>query len=312
MQRSILIFFVASILSLAAACSSDEAKSGLVASADDDLSETGQLPGSGSAAALRVSAAVDNVNLEPYRFSWNITLGGLEGFDGEVSLGVIGQVDPAGEQISISIDFSSLFEAISTLPTEDEMDAEILSMFSGDEPVQMVISEGAAYLRWSAFTELFGVTTPWVLIPMDDVQTGFGEFADPSAFLEVLGEVLDLTEVGRETIDGDQVTHYTGVLDPMAAAALADPAAVAGVVVDGSIPTIDDVPMDIWIDDSDRLRRFSVFVDAADFDEGLGSFSAVFNFGDFGEPVTISAPAPDEVTDMTDVTAGISELSESY
>jgi hypothetical protein len=57
-------------------------------------------------------------------------------------------------------------------------------------------------------------------------------------------------------------------------------------------------PVDVWIDGDGRVRRESM-----SFDYGTGlqhaQTSVTMNFTDFGAPVSVTVPAPADVTDIT-------------
>jgi hypothetical protein len=96
---------------------------------------------------------------------------------------------------------------------------------------------------------------------------------DPSDFLSYLKASHDVTYLGDETLEGDSVTRYRAEME-----------APSAVPVE---------PMDVWVDDEDRLRRLTFGATS----EGAGSVHMDMRLWDFGTPVEIEAPDPDDVTD---------------
>ena len=116
-------------------------------------------------------------------------------------------------------------------------------------------------------------------------STGATPFASlgPTAFLAYLESVSnDITDLGREEMDGVSVTHLRAALD----ASLFAPAEAAFGM------ELDLEPMDVWIDDRNRLRRMTFGISTDDI-----TMSITMGLSDFGFPVDIEAPRPEDVTD---------------
>lgn len=79
--------------------------------------------------------------------------------------------------------------------------------------------------------------------------------------------------MGREEVRGTETTHYRGVVN-------------LGEM--GAPPEYDRFPLEVWIDDSGRTRRYS--------QQQLGSESTVvWEFYDFGISVDLVPPPPEKV-----------------
>lgn len=106
---------------------------------------------------------------------------------------------------------------------------------------------------------------------------------DPSDFLAYLkGVSHDVTDLGEETLDGVPVTHYRAEME------VPD----FGASAPGG-EEFDLEPMDVWVDEEGRLRRFTFGATS----DGAGSMHMDMRLWDFGTPVEIEAPDPDDVTD---------------
>lgn len=103
---------------------------------------------------------------------------------------------------------------------------------------------------------------------------------DPASFLSYLRSVSeDVTHVGEETLDGVRVDHYR------AEAHLPSD--------DRSLP--DDArlePLEVWVDDEDRLRRLTYGLTS----DVAATLHVSMRLWDFGVPVEIEAPDPEDVT----------------
>jgi hypothetical protein len=110
--------------------------------------------------------------------------------------------------------------------------------------------------------------------------------------LRMLGEVSDgITEMGREQVRGVETTHYSAVVD-------------LHKYPDEDIEKIieltgqSEVPMDVWIDDDERVRRME-WEQAVSKGQEPGKLVA--EYVRFGVPVDIDIPDDDEVFDGTDI-----------
>jgi hypothetical protein len=199
--------------------------------------------------------------------------------------------------------------------------------FSG--PLEVVVADQTAYLRVPAALSSLAGGKPWVKISAADGQLfgGLGAGADlpnpldPGLGLKVLDGVSadDVTEVGHETLRGDDTTHYRATFDP-STLATGDAPAEAQPFLE-SLGDIEPVPFDLWVDAEGRLRTFSLAFDLgkvlAKMFEAFASamptasgeaattvppefsmkMTMSFEAWDFGVPVDISVPPADQVGD---------------
>jgi LppX_LprAFG lipoprotein len=104
---------------------------------------------------------------------------------------------------------------------------------------------------------------------------------DPRQTFESFEEGLrKVTFVGEETVDGEQLQHYRLTVD------LAKAAQAQGMPGTADMPrTID---YDVWLDDDARMRRIEMDVEQA---------RTEMEMSDWGEPVTIEAPARSDIVE---------------
>jgi hypothetical protein len=134
-------------------------------------------------------------------------------------------------------------------------------------------------------------------LDMDSLKQMGGGSSDQ---LRMLGEVSnDITDEGRDTVVGVETTHYHVTLDLRK---------YPGQDVDRLIELIgeDEIPMDVWIDDQERVRRMEW--EQSFHQAGVdASAELVIEYVRFGVPVDVDIPDEDEVFDMTDLTGQMLE-----
>ena len=124
----------------------------------------------------------------------------------------------------------------------------------------------------------------WFKMDLPTGQSAFGT-AGPTDFLEFLESFTsDVTDLGEEELEGVSVTHYRVIIDPTKVPGQ------AGVDLEFD-------PMDVWVDELDRIRMLTF---ASSVEGGLGgdaTMQMTMRMWDFGVPVDVEAPDPDDVTD---------------
>lgn len=195
-----------------------------------------------------------------------------------------------------------------------------LGQLDGGKNIEMIAVGNTVYLNTSQLG-LSGVK-PWITLPASSTSNGwdYTQFAQ-TAFdgAKLLSQLKQVTVVGNETVKGVVTTHYRGQLD-LAQALTALGSSGGGLnqlgAAGGSIQSIlasTSVPMNVWIDGQDRMRRFTMSMDLGPvINAVIGAFGSLspssttttplkaainvdYTLYDFGAPVSISAPPPDQV-----------------
>ncbi|CAA9463373.1 MAG: hypothetical protein AVDCRST_MAG25-1169 [uncultured Rubrobacteraceae bacterium] len=132
-----------------------------------------------------------------------------------------------------------------------------------------------------------------------------GAAQDPTRQLEYLRGVSDSVEkVGVEEVRGVRTTHYEAVVDLKNEAAGGD--AEAQEAQDEMVEKLgaSKFPVEVWLDDQNRVRRYAMNAtvpvpeDAPEMSEGgKMQTSIVAEYYDFGTPVDVQAPPPDQTMD---------------
>ena len=108
---------------------------------------------------------------------------------------------------------------------------------------------------------------------------------DPRQAMEQFAPALTkVTYVGPEDVAGTQTKHYKLVMDPSKVASLKS--------LGATMPKT--VPYDMWLDDQGRPVQFKM---------DLPQVTMQMAYTKYGEPVTIKAPQPSEVTEMPSMPA---------
>jgi len=129
---------------------------------------------------------------------------------------------------------------------------------------------------------------------------------DPDSQMAILtGAGSDFKKVGTDTIRGTSTRHFRGTVDVAKAAQNASPAAKASVEKIRQQLGTSTMPMDVWLDGKGRLRKMVYTIDlgkvaaAAGHAGVTGQVTETMELYDYGTPVHVVAPPPDEVTDVT-------------
>lgn len=230
------------------------------------------------------------------KMSLDMSISGLE--SSAVSITADGAVDFASGDSQVTIDFGGLFGSV--MPSG-------LEARSVDGVAYVHLPAGlAAGKDWIAIdTRKLGVT------PNGGGNTalGIGGTTNPTkilAYLEKISSSVDT--VGTETIRGVETTHYHANIDFAKVVNAEDvPPALHDALsqIDSMIGT---VPADVWIDGNGLLRRARFEMNFASFVSGATGASGASGPGptltmqldlyDFGTPVNVEAPPPDQVAHL--------------
>lgn len=177
---------------------------------------------------------------------------------------------------------------------------------------EMRFVDGVMYMRMP--TEL-GAPTPWISLDIaavagEDVLAELTAGSDVTQTLHYLRGAGDITEVGREEVRGVATTHYRADVDLGRAADLMPgdqrDQFEAAVEQFEAMAGRTSMPVDVWIDDAGLPRRMNYRVEMdggalGDQLPGDGSLTMSFSMDvyDYGQPVSVGAPPPNQVTDMT-------------
>lgn len=234
------------------------------------------------------------------------------------AFGVDGAFDTALKRAQMTIDLSSLMSMLGTLggALGGDVSGELGS--PEDWKLEAILDGDVVYVKVPKFAvdEVPGGKS-WIKGDLETLsQAGGGSVdlgslggSDPRELLQFLDAVSDdLETVGRESQRGVDTTHYRATLDlakalemsagKQAAAALGN---VEQLLEQSGLAT---VPVDVWVDDDDLLRRLDIGFTVSQPGQGEAEVSMTFELYDYGEPLFIELPSPADVADASALQQG--------
>jgi hypothetical protein len=143
----------------------------------------------------------------------------------------------------------------------------------------------------NAYTEALGASSPFG-----------GSATGPTEMLKFLKAGGHVTMIGRESIGGAPTTHYHAVVDLARYSSAVPPSQRAGAARNAALlermTGSSSLPMDVWIDHRDRVRRFALTMQLCT-PEGKLTESTTMNFYDFGRQTLEQPPSASQTTDIT-------------
>jgi len=175
---------------------------------------------------------------------------------------------------------------------------------------------GATYTQLPAGVAGRAGTKPWLKVVVPAGLKRPSSLTDPTQVLGLLrGAARSVTTVGKETVRGERTTHYKVQIDLTKLQAEAGRTAASGQPNPYSLLRKllgrDTLPMDVWVDSQQRIARLRTVLPLP---SGAGAATAptaapapslsptpagtatsIEEFYDFGVPVNVQAPPPDQV-----------------
>lgn len=227
----------------------------------------------------------------------------------DISIPFGGEFDSASGNSSFVMDLSAM--AGMAEASGEEIPAEFAGMF---DEMEVRVVDGVSYIKFPLFGMLFGAPTEWISAPEEEGASITDDFTfaqpdNPAQMLEQFEAAdAEVTEVGREIVNGVDTTHYLVVFDAATMLAEATPEERAEMLAAGPIPD-GEFPMDLWITDDGVVVRYIMDIDGSMVDapdsEQFQRMVMTFNLLDFNQPVTIVAPDPADVTEIETLGAGM-------
>jgi hypothetical protein len=178
--------------------------------------------------------------------------------------------------------------------------------YGEDEVVFEAVFDGSAlYTRDPSLTDLLGIEQKWIKsgsrdwpsVDPDDPST-----ANPAALLNRLAASSDdVRDLGADVIEGTEVRHYAGTFDlGKVVPVTEDERGQLQDELDARAEFGDStrMPYDAWLEDG-LVRRLTLHYGTPDRSDP--QLVTTVDFYDFGTPVTIDVPAPDQVVTSDEV-----------
>jgi hypothetical protein len=190
--------------------------------------------------------------------------------------------------------------------------------------VEMIIGKGpVVYVKAPMLASFIPVKTPWIkLDPSTLPQSETGGFgaataaANPAAILAAIKDALTVEEVGADTVDGTDATHYRAAVDlvkllPLLAQMSPEKPTDAD-MKDAKDQLqklgLQTLPIELWVDRDGFLKQAQLALDLSkiDPDHPGVSFSLTLTFSDIGQEISIDVPPASQVTDISDLLGSFS------
>ncbi len=202
------------------------------------------------------------------------------------------------------------------------MTMEVLGM----ERLEMRQVENTVYMKMpEEFAAQVSGAKPWVVMDLNAVakqqngvnlgQMRSGVALDPTGQLEYLRGVSESVEkVGEEQVRGTQTTRYGATIDLRKAATQEGPEAREAYDETIEILGASKLPVEVWLDDQNRIRRFAMNLTVpmpenaaspnASREDATMRTQTVVEYYDFGVPVDVQAPPPEQTMDGSKLLSG--------
>lgn len=175
--------------------------------------------------------------------------------------------------------------------TPPEMSMQMTMPMLGEDPIDIRIVDGKAYMNMGALSG-----NKFVMSSLDDPAGPLGDMSeftdsfDPVQSMENFSDGFSkVVYVGQDSLDGDDVAHYELSIDTTK---LGDALGSLG-ASSGTEAMPKELTYDAWLDGDNRIRKV---------DMQLGDLgSLTMEVSGWGEDVTIEAPPSDQITDSADL-----------
>ena len=160
------------------------------------------------------------------------------------------------------------------------------------------------------------VAGKWVKLDLNQLEQGNGTLRDlanqaesnsPKQGLEYLqGLSGDVQDLGQDTVHGEPATHYRASIDY---SKVLDKLPDASQQTRDALTKLGTVPADVWIDGQDRVVKLHLTMDGSALGssssrgEGVGTVDLTMQLSDFGVPVDVQAPPPDQTVDFSQLSS---------
>ncbi|MFA1549195.1 LppX_LprAFG lipoprotein [Actinomadura chokoriensis] len=165
------------------------------------------------------------------------------------------------------------------------------------------------YMKMPMLSQLGGTASakPWLKLSLDELgkQSGMNidemlqqsRQMDPVQNTKMLTASKDVREVGKETVDGVQTTHYTGTYRMEEAIAKLSPDMQEAYRKSLTKSGMQDMHFDLWVDGQQLPRQMKMKSNQT----SEGAMTMTMKYHDFGKPVQIVEPPAGQVTDFREI-----------
>jgi hypothetical protein len=257
--------------------------------------------------AANSSASADTAK---FALTFDVSLP-IPGAEKGLSFTAEGGFDTPAKRSQLKIDLSSLAELMEQVGSS--LGGKVTGDLgkSGDWKLEAIQDGDVVYVHFPPLAKELPDGKTWVKGNADDLSktdtSGLDQFGslsgmDPRDIFGFLKAVSGSIEaVGSEEVRGVETSHYRATLDPAKLSELVPAGqreALGGVDDAARQAGIDELPIDVWIDADNRIRKLSIDLDAKmpGSEESLKA-SFVVELYDYGTPLDLDLPPADQVAD---------------
>ncbi|MEV3924435.1 LppX_LprAFG lipoprotein [Actinomadura coerulea] len=160
------------------------------------------------------------------------------------------------------------------------------------------------YMKMPMLSQLGGGSKPWIKISLDELGAKSGmnidellqqsRQMDPVQNTKMLTASKDVREVGKETVDGVETTHYTGTYRMEDAVAKLSPETQEAYRKSLGTTGLQAMHFDLWVDGQQLPRQMTM----KSTESTQGDMTMTMKYRDFGKPVQVTEPPAGQVTDF--------------
>jgi hypothetical protein len=213
--------------------------------------------------------------------------------------------DTEADAFSMVMDMSGMAGAV---PTDEDPFAE---MMLTEFEVRQIGED--AYVKMPFLTMFLDTDAEWILMPADETDTftaDMGVQTDPYEMLDEYRDAnADVQDLGTESVNGVDATHYRVVIDGESYYASLSDEEKAQLEAEGPLPT-GEFPIDLWISEEGYVVRMLIEFDGDEAelapDEQFDRMTLSYDVFDINQPVEITAP--DDFVAMDDLTGAFGDL----
>ncbi len=235
----------------------------------------------------------------------------IPGFGDQLSFDIDGAFDTPAKRAELKVDLSSVADIMKSLGGQfgGTMTGDLGS--AEDWQLEAIQDGDTVYVNFPLIAKKLPAGKTWIkgdastLSEADAGQLGqFGSLAgtDPRDVFGILKAISGSIEsVGSEEIRGVETSHYRATID-MAKLGQLVPAdqqkSLGGLDQAAKQAGLSELPVDIWIDADQRVRKLSIDLDVKQpgTDARLQAALSV-EFYDYGKPLELTLPPADQVVD---------------
>ncbi|MFJ9441646.1 hypothetical protein ACIRRH_07195 [Kitasatospora sp. NPDC101235] len=273
---------------------------------NDDKSAAPAAPTTAAATSATPSAAAPATGAKPQKVSPAVFLEQVTQKTSAAKSAKVDELIKVGETTMKgkgAVSWADGLEADLTMDLSGSPMAKVMEPVTGGPNVRYLYTKDAMFMRMGGKIVQDG-GPQWVRYSKADLAKASGgstdqlQSADPVQGVRTLIASGKVTEVGQETVNGKDATHYTGVLSAADVAKATSQGMTQAQVerlkknLDAAGVTSDQI--DVWVD-ADQLvvkRREQAETKA-------GTMDITVNYSDYGTPVTASAPT--DFIDLADI-----------